>query len=702
MAALEAKGRFVIWKRTSSPKGNRVIRKDIKSYLSEQTKPGVDQEAFKTGNHPNWLKAGVDYLTKEEQGKLKAFGFLRDDIARQTGLYPHQMANDKLIEACLGAWEARKKKKKIKRAAHKYVLSLNPEMCEVMAQTGHGADELLTHAVSRVLRKYQEKYYPGEKLGYLMGIHHDKAHLHAHVMLFPTTESGKLLLVTDYSKKNKKHGHKQPFTDMRLFAEKEVARYYRQEIRSPFRASERNPSKYAQPKLVALLADIRSTDEIAKANLSPEQRQAWALAERDRIVSGDPSSLRKSLQEAYGTAENTFDTLAKCYRGAKADVFQSKKSQVKEETTVLGILLKDILGKLDELKLESQSLAKSRCELYKDSTNWAHYRQGQISVSEGGSNLRDAEVFEWLQRTMAGSSELGEHMRSWVEQKRRRDEQVQLSKEALTILASAENPIAAQKFTQKDRFARQCISLGSGKLKNPMIRMLESHHLGNEFISRRAQKDFVREFLSHAIRVHRDQQQKIHQRREELSRRVKELRLLQQANKLKQELVQAVEKGRRPDFLEEYRHWKNMEMEIPTDALSTIRAGVRAKQRSADEGSLQGANKVSDRPNGDYSTRLHERLRRMRSIRMESGSFTLKGGMADYHRGGADPQTRLHETRQRVVDNTLDRKSTQEFLRPHRGESSSAHEGREIGAEERRKQVRAQRMEQDEIGVLDR
>ncbi|NBB81112.1 MAG: hypothetical protein GVY36_17015 [Verrucomicrobia bacterium] len=697
MAALEAKGRFAIWKRTSSPKGNRIIRKDIKSYLSEQTKPGVDQEAFKAGNHPNWLKQGVDYLTKEEQGKLKAFGFLRDDIFRQAGRIPHQMENNELIYASLGAWESRKKKKKIKRAAHKYVLSLNPEMCEVMAQTGHSADELLTHVVRKVLRRYQEKYYPGEKLGYLMGIHHDKAHLHAHVMLFPTTESGKLLLVTDYSKKNKKHGHKRPFTDMRLFAEKEVARYYEKEIKSPFRASERNPAKYAQPKLVSLLAYKRSKEAMEKSEVSPEQRQAWAMSERDRILLGDQRELQGDMKEIYEATEGLFEEVRETKKSKEPADFRRQSLKVNAEKAQLAEQMKNTQHQLKDLKLEAQAFAKIRRDLYMDSTNWSHYRYNHGSAVEGGNNLRGPEVFDWFQRTMADSSELGVHVRTWVEQKRQREERILLSKETLAVQASAENPIAAQKFTEKDRFARECISLGAGKLKNPMIHMLESYHRQNELLSRRAQKDFVREFLNHAILVHRDKQKEIQQRREELSRRVKELRLQQQSNKLKQDIFEAVEKGRRPDFLEEYRHWKNADMEIPIDALNTMRAGVESKQRAANEGTLRGANKVSDRPNDNFATRLHENLRRLRSMRTETGSFTLRGGMADYHRGGADPKTRLHETRKKVVDNTLDRRSVQEFLR-----SLPDVVGQEVSAEERRKEVRARRMEQDEIGGLDR
>ena len=249
---------------------------------------------------------------------------------------------------------------------------------------------------------------------------------------------------------------------------------------------------------------------------------------------------------------------------------------------------------------------------------------------------------------------------------------------------------------------RRCLAQGAKKLGDPMMGMLNQNASQCEFLARQGQRDFVREFLKEAIRIQRDKQKEIQQRREALNRRVEAIRLQQQSNKLKQDIIRAVEKGRRPDFLEEYRHWKNLGIEIPTDALRPMRSGAIANKRAQSEGTLRGAHNISDRANGDYSTRLHQTLRNLRSIRMETGSVTLKGGMADYHQGGMDPPTRLHDTRKKVVDLTLNRPATEKFLKGDRTPEELSVEDDQAATESRRKEVRARRMEQEDAGLLDR
>ena len=105
IATLDQKQQLAVWKKTSSPTDRRVIRKNITNYLCEHTKKGVDAKAAIANNHPGWSKKGVDYLSKEEGGRLHAYGFLREDVMSHTGQIPHKMKNDDLVEACLGVTE---------------------------------------------------------------------------------------------------------------------------------------------------------------------------------------------------------------------------------------------------------------------------------------------------------------------------------------------------------------------------------------------------------------------------------------------------------------------------------------------------------------------------------------------------------------------------------------------------------------------
>jgi hypothetical protein len=41
------------------------------------------------------------------------------------------------------------------------------------------------------MRKFAEKFHPGDSIGFAYGLHHDTAHLHAHLALCPRTAKGR-------------------------------------------------------------------------------------------------------------------------------------------------------------------------------------------------------------------------------------------------------------------------------------------------------------------------------------------------------------------------------------------------------------------------------------------------------------------------------------------------------------------------------
>ncbi len=695
MMSLESKGRFAIWKRTSSPTGVRIVRKNITRYLDERTKAGIDVTASQAQNHPNWLKEGVDYLTKEDQGKLKVYGFLRDDVIRRTGQFPHRMKNDDLVAACLEAWEARLRRKKIKRVAHKYVLALSPELCEVMAKTGHSADELLTQAVRKTMRKYQEKYYPADKVGYLVGIHHDKAHLHAHVMLFPTTDSGKLLLVTDYSRKDKLNRHKRPFTEMRKFAEQEVARFYHREIKNPFRASERNPAKYVQPKLLSLAAYGWATAKQKAEKLTVESRNTLHHQEYERSLQGSPQELRAALEDGYAQAAKLFNHLEDCKKDKKNPAtYESFCNRIKDNSTDIDKQLKALRAQINELKAESQNNHKIRRRLYRDMSNWSHFRFNRRAIADGGSSLRDHEVGDWINEQLVRSDTLGDLIRTWVDEKKGRNEAINLPQRMLQAIASADNPAAAQKFTERDKYARKCITYGSERIKDRSLNMLSHFYGQSAFLSNHSQKDFVREFLKGEVRVHRDQMKDIQQRREDLSRRIKELRLQQQANRLKLDIILDVDKGYTPSFLQEYKYWKDVGIETPTQSLQALKASRSQKTQA---GSDTKGRQTAD----DFSSRVASALQKLRTSRMQAEPFSVAARISAQRETATNPAAEMNESRTAVLDNSLN-SNAEQFLRSHRDTAKRVDQENEKSLEDRRLEVRERHMQQEGVSVLDR
>jgi len=686
MQALESKGRFAIWKRTSSPTSAQTIRKDITRYLSEHTKKGVDDIASVGQNHPNWLKQGVDYLTKEEQGKLKVYGFLRDDVIKRTGSFPHRMKNDDLVDACLQAWKARLKKKKIKRVAHKYVLSLNPEMCRVMAETGHSADELLTASVRKTVRKYQEKYYPKEKLGYLVGIHHDKAHLHAHVMLFPTTESGKLIRVTDESAKR---GGRKPFQEMRKFAEREVANFYRREIKNPFKASVHNPARYMQPKILAWVISTRGKKIAEEKGLTPDERSAWQYQERENLLKGDPRDLRKALREGYEAVDDIFKSAMQA-RKFRPEMLDNLLKANKDDRSIRARMLHGLHAEQKELKAEVQDVKRTKREIYQDMTNWTHYRFNFSSVTDGGNNMRDHEVADWVAKKLAKSDPLGSLIRDWVDEKRSRNEQVNLPKEMLQIMASASNPVAAQKFTEKDKFARKCIKYGAGKIRDPALTMLEHYYRQNAFISNHSQKDFVREFLRSSLRVQQNEMKAIKERREEIQQKIKQIKLQQEALKLQGDTLEFVKAAKRPSFLEEFKFWQDSGTEISMEALDAIKRGQKSV---GDTDSRVDAS--------DFNASVQRRLAEIRKNRMGL-ELNILGRVGQAKQAVAEPGKTVRGLRSEVADETLRQPNATKFLSPRRDTQQRGEQPNEKSAEERRKEVRATHMTLEDVSVLDR
>lgn len=569
IGALEQHQYLGIWKKTSSPTDIRTVRTGITAYLCEHMKDGVNKEAARANNHPNHLKRGLDYLTKEDSGRLKVYGFLREDVLKLTGQIPHKMNNDDLVEACLQVWETRLKQKNIKRVAHKYMLSLPPDLCQVMAKTGHSADEVLQTSVRKTMRRYQEKYYPDQKIGYLVGIHHDRAHIHAHVMLFPTTGSGKLLRVTD---EGKERGDRKPFQFMKEIANKAVSRFFERKIKGQSPASIRSPSRFTQSKLLALAVRTRMRKNVALRELSDQEKQLWQAQQYESLLSADEHQQRDALREGYEEQEKHFDMLME----VRIDDPQGLTDRVEANRMLReeqAEQLKKLLKQKKQLNEKMRQLRAGKQALFEDLGKWQRYRFPRGSISESGNDLRDPNIADWLVETMARSDEFGDMVREYVAKRQADDERIELPKQFLRAMAGANNPVAAEKFTEKDRFARQCIHYSGGKIVGPAFSMLDRYYRQDAALSKYSQKDFVKEFLLAAIETHRSELQSVREQKSEIQRKMAGLRVDQAASKIKEDVIDAAIRGRKPAFLEEYSFWQLTQKEIPIDGLTVIKRG---------------------------------------------------------------------------------------------------------------------------------
>jgi hypothetical protein len=77
--------------------------------------------------------------------------------------------------------------------AHRLIFSMSKEQHDALVAVGINPDHVLHSSLKKVMRKFAEKFHPGDSIGFAYGLHHDTAHLHAHLALCPRTAKGRYL-----------------------------------------------------------------------------------------------------------------------------------------------------------------------------------------------------------------------------------------------------------------------------------------------------------------------------------------------------------------------------------------------------------------------------------------------------------------------------------------------------------------------------
>jgi hypothetical protein len=133
----------------------------------------------------------LPYLAKDELGKIHVRGFLHDRVAQnQNGSFTHPatLSTDEIIDRLGRAWNAHAKKcRSTEISHHRLVISMSREFHDSLVQAGRNPDQVLKGMIERSMRSFQEKFHPGDSVGYSYGLHHDTDHLHAHLFIHPRT-----------------------------------------------------------------------------------------------------------------------------------------------------------------------------------------------------------------------------------------------------------------------------------------------------------------------------------------------------------------------------------------------------------------------------------------------------------------------------------------------------------------------------------
>ncbi len=245
------------------------------------------------------------------------------------------MANEARVAACKKVWEDLiERHGEVKKYAYKYVYSLDPRFCELMVAAGKDIDALLIHGSRGVMRNFQEKYYPDDKVGYLVGIHHDRQHIHAHLLLFPYTANGVPLRVTD-EKIRDPNGR---FAEFRKVANKHVRDYFTREFDRPTKASDPGFEQVMQTRMVSSIA----SKGFPKTQVAAADRFQWLAEEKRRLQALADAELRQLLVKRL-------EALLKMFQPSR-DGDESRAGEYKDMLTMNGRSQVELKQKLEQLE----------------------------------------------------------------------------------------------------------------------------------------------------------------------------------------------------------------------------------------------------------------------------------------------------------------------------------------------------------------
>ena len=197
----------MILKRTKSLKRAAAAMEWVGEYVDEVEKhKGKDLRQMGLG-------IGKTYFSTRPPGLLSAHGYIRGRVHELRRQIPPEevdrtgvIRNNRAIQEFVRLHCRAQRERKRKIIALRLVASLDPDKVEAIVRYPIDLDRLLVAAIERTLNRVVEKHYPGDELGYVVGLHHDaldrlqRPHLHGHVFLLPQTRAGVLISVSDHSR----------------------------------------------------------------------------------------------------------------------------------------------------------------------------------------------------------------------------------------------------------------------------------------------------------------------------------------------------------------------------------------------------------------------------------------------------------------------------------------------------------------------
>jgi hypothetical protein len=225
----------MIFKRTKSVSSPKAAVAWARDYCSEKAKHAAklaQEQAEEDKLENQGMRIGVNYFTTRPTGLLSAHGFVKDSVSQIKLAYGLD-DNDAAVKYIENYCQEQRRKRRLVLAL-RVIASLDPEIINPYTKDMVDLDHAMVTSVERTMEAMSAEYYPGDSIGFFLGVHHDKLttsdpnprkpgkkapkpsrlekpHLHAHIFVLPWTARGKRISISNHNYPN---GMDMPAIDM--------------------------------------------------------------------------------------------------------------------------------------------------------------------------------------------------------------------------------------------------------------------------------------------------------------------------------------------------------------------------------------------------------------------------------------------------------------------------------------------------------
>jgi len=291
------------------------ITQRIRHYIDEETKP--EKRSYHKKQNDGPLPVGNrDYVSHQRHSFVR--GFFIEQIQQRTGIAPHLMDSVDMLKQVDVIWKEnllKDRRKKDLAAMHTAVISLSPVYCKLLSDSGKDTDAYLLDIASKSMRHLEKQLLPifskregkklkqeDVKLAYVVGIHHDRQHIHAHLAIYPFTKRGDFVKIAT----DKKRGF-DAYNAVRDFSRKYALEKFKKELYAPALMIEKGQDQVWQKNLVFAKA---FHDTMQYPGRSTDTQLAEKLYQKAEDISSLPEEqFHQKVSEAYEWAEGRFKDL---------------------------------------------------------------------------------------------------------------------------------------------------------------------------------------------------------------------------------------------------------------------------------------------------------------------------------------------------------------------------------------------------------